>query len=155
MICHRNLVPLTLGDQLYSQIHNFLIGRTWTKMSQYRENDSFLRPSELEKANNLTLRVESWMGGSNVLFSSGYGSLWTSGQDGSDSGNNICRGIFRFGQLSHSLIKITFIRCLQAYWDSLDEMERMQWILWRRENGPEKKSCPRGCDILLFDTTQY
>ena len=76
-------------------------GRTWTTMSQYGETDSFLRPSELRKASNLMIRVESWMGGSDVLISSRSGSLWTAGQDGSDGGNNICRGIVRFTQISH------------------------------------------------------
>ena len=66
-------------------------GETWRTMSQLAETDFFLRPPELSRIGNQTIRVESWMGGSNVLISSGPGSIWTAGQDG---GNNICRGIF-------------------------------------------------------------
>ena len=66
-------------------------GETWRTMSQLAETDFFLRPPELSRFGNQTIRVESWMGGSNVLISSGPGSIWTAGQDG---GNNICRGIF-------------------------------------------------------------
>ena len=85
-------------------------GRTWTTMSQYRETDSFLRPSELRKASNLMIRVESWMGGSDVLISSRSGSLWTAGKDGSDGGNNICRGNVSITQLNHNHFKN--FRCL-------------------------------------------
>ena len=80
-------------------------GRTWTPMRQFGDTDSFLSPSELGKgSNNRTLiRVESWMGGSNVLFSSRPGTLWTAGQDGFEGGNNIWRGIFRFTQAIHKI----------------------------------------------------
>ena len=76
-------------------------GRTWTMMSQYGETNSFLRPPELGKASNLMIKVESWMGGSDLLISSRPGSLWTADQGGSDGGNNMCRGIFRFAKISH------------------------------------------------------
>ena len=85
-------------------------GRTWTTMSQYRETDSFLRPSELRKASNLMIRVESWKGGSDVLISSQSGSLWTADKDGSDGGNNICRGNVSITQLNHNHFNI--FRCL-------------------------------------------
>ena len=82
-------------------------GGTWTTMREYGDTDSFLSPSELRKgSNNQTLiRVESWMGSSNVLFSSRPGALWTAGQDGFDGGNNIWRGIFRFTQVVHKISK--------------------------------------------------
>ena len=70
-------------------------GETWSTMSQQAETDFFLRPSELSTIENQTIRVESWMGGTNVLISSGPGSIWTASQDASGGGNNICRGIFR------------------------------------------------------------
>ena len=70
-------------------------GETWSTMSQQAETDFFLRPSELSTTRNQTIRVESWMGGSNVLISSGPGSIWTASQDASGGGNNVCRGIFR------------------------------------------------------------
>ena len=66
-------------------------GETWRTMSQLAETDFFLRLPELSRIGNQTIRVESWMGGSNVLISSGPGSIWTAGQDG---GNNICRGTY-------------------------------------------------------------
>ena len=75
-------------------------GRTWATMIQYEETDSFLRPPALSRSRKHTIRVESWIGGSNVLISSQPGSLWIVGQDGSDGGNNICRGNFRFTRMS-------------------------------------------------------
>ena len=40
-------------------------GKTWAKMSQFGNTDSFLRPSSLSsETSKLLLRVESWMGGS-------------------------------------------------------------------------------------------
>ena len=75
-------------------------GRTWTPMSQYGDTDSFLASSELMKSSNsnqtMMIRVESWMGGSNVIISSQAAALWTAGQYGSGGGNNIWRGILRF-----------------------------------------------------------
>ena len=125
-------------------------GRTWTTMSQYGETGSFQRPSELRKASNLMIRVESWKGGSDVLISSRSGSLWTAGQEGSDGRNNICRGIFRFTQISHcQIFTSTIFRCVQAYWDRLDGMEQMQWILWRRRDHiPFKNSCSWSWKLL-------
>ena len=137
-------------------------GRTWTTMNHFGETDSFLRPSELSRTSKQTIRVEGWIGGSNVLISSQSGSLWTAGQDGSDGGNNICRGIFRFIQVILKIYslqefysqnvftsKVSYIRCLQASWDCLDGMEQMQWILWRRRDHiPVKKSCSRSWKIL-------
>ena len=69
-------------------------GKTWMAMAQFGETSFFLRPPEMSTSNNHTMRVESWMGGSNVLFTSGPGSLWT--PKASDRGNNICRGILSF-----------------------------------------------------------
>ena len=93
-------------------------GRTWTTMNHFGETDSFLRPSELSRTSKQTIRVESWIGGSNVLISSQSGSLWTAGQDGSDGGNNICRGIFRFTQdipKSYSLQKYYIYQVLASF----------------------------------------
>ena len=66
-------------------------GETWSRMNQLAETDFFLRPAELRTTGKQTIRVESWIGGSNVLISSGPGLMWTAGQD---SGNNICRGTY-------------------------------------------------------------
>ena len=68
-------------------------GETWRTMSQLAETDFFLRPPEFSTTGNQTIRVESWMGGSNVLISSAPGSTWTASQHASGGGNNVCRGI--------------------------------------------------------------
>ena len=72
-------------------------GKTWRAMAQFGETDFFLRPPEMSTGINHTIRVESWVGGSNVLFTSGPGSMWT--PKASDRGNNICRGILSFNQV--------------------------------------------------------
>ena len=83
-------------------------GRTWTPMSQYGETDSFLASPELMKSSNsnqtMLIRVESWMGGSNVIIPSQEAALWTAGQNGSGGGNNIWRGILRFIQDIHKIM---------------------------------------------------
>ena len=68
-------------------------GRTWWAMSHWGGTDMFLRPPVLTKENNLLVRVESWMGGSSVFVSSGPDLIWS---PDSLSGNNVCRGIFKF-----------------------------------------------------------
>ena len=71
-------------------------GKTWAKMSQFGNTDSFLRPSSLSsETSKLLLRVESWMGGSDVLVRGGPDSIWSADQDAVGGGNNICRGIFK------------------------------------------------------------
>ena len=71
-------------------------GKTWAKMSQFGNTDSFLRPSSLSsETSKLLLLVESWMGGSDVLVRGGPGSIWSAYQDAVGGGNNICRGIFK------------------------------------------------------------
>ena len=107
-------------------------GKTWMTMSQPGEANFFMRPKELIRTSNQTIRVESWMGGSNVLISSGPGSIWTAGRDASAGGNNICRGIFGLTieylqrpdfYLQNMNFKMNSIRKMQAYWDGLDHME--------------------------------
>ena len=86
--------PINMRNPIWGMSISGDGGETWRTMNQQAETDFFLRPLELSTIENQTIRVESWMGGSNVLISSGPGSLWTASQDASGGGNNICRGIF-------------------------------------------------------------
>ena len=83
--------PINMRNPIWGMSISGDEGETWMTMSQLAETDFFLRPPELSTTGNQTIRVESWMGGSNVLIASGPGSIWTAGQD---SGNNICRGTY-------------------------------------------------------------
>ena len=83
--------PINMRNPIWGMSISGDEGETWMTMSQLAETDFFLRPPELSLTGNQTIRVESWMGGSNVLIASGPGSIWTAGQD---SGNNICRGTY-------------------------------------------------------------
>ena len=70
------------------------LGQTWATMSPQGDSDIFQIPPELKTAmGDLLIRIESWIGGSDVLISSAPESIWSAGQDASEPGNNICRGI--------------------------------------------------------------
>ena len=70
------------------------LGQTWATMNPQGDSDIFQIPPELKTAmGDLLIRVESWIGGSDVLISSAPESIWSAGQDASEPGNNICRGI--------------------------------------------------------------
>ena len=70
------------------------LGQTWATMSPKGDSDIFQMPPELKTAmGDLLIRIESWIGGSDVLISSALESIWSAGQDASEPGNNICRGI--------------------------------------------------------------
>ena len=98
--------PINMKNPILGMSFSQDEGRTWTAMSQYGETDSFLASSELRKASSsnqtLMIRVESWMGGSDVILSSQPGSLWTADDD--QGGNNIWRGIFRFTQVHRKIM---------------------------------------------------
>ena len=77
------------------------LGQTWATMSPQGDADIFQIPPELKTAmGDLLIRIESWIGGSDVLISSAPESIWSAGQDASEPGNNICRGIFRCKPIS-------------------------------------------------------
>ena len=77
------------------------LGQTWATMSPQGDADTFQIPPELKTAmGDLLIRVESWIGGSDVLISSAPESIWSAGQDASEPGNNICRGISRYSPIS-------------------------------------------------------
>ena len=77
------------------------LGQTWATMSPQGDSDIFQIPPELKTAmGDLLIRVESWIGGSDVLISSAPESIWSAGQDASEPGNNICRGISRYSPIS-------------------------------------------------------
>ena len=70
------------------------VGQTWATMSPQGDSDIFQIPPELKTAmGDLLIRIESWIGGSDVLISSAPETIWSAGQDASEPGNNICRGI--------------------------------------------------------------
>ena len=66
-------------------------GKTWTGLSQEERSAAFLHPKLLDPSLNITVRVEPWMGGSNVQVRIGPITF----QDGtviSTKKNNVCRG---------------------------------------------------------------
>ena len=69
-------------------------GKSWMAMSQIEGRADFMRPARFRENFNYTVKVEGWMGGSNVWFKSGPGSIWTADENelSSGRGNNICRG---------------------------------------------------------------
>ena len=68
-------------------------GKTWMGLTQKEKSAAFLLPSGLDPLLNLTIRVESWMGGSNVQVKMGP----APSQDMIPAqGNNVCRGKTNF-----------------------------------------------------------
>ena len=77
-------------------------GMTWTGLSQEERSAAFLHPRLLDPSLNISIRVEPWMGGSNVEVRIGPITF----QDGaviSTTKNNVCRSnknfLSQFGNL--------------------------------------------------------
>ena len=69
-------------------------GATWTGLSQEEGSDAFLHPKDLDPALKVAIRVESWMGGSNVQVE--MGSPPFQDEVTKAEGNNVCRGKITF-----------------------------------------------------------
>ena len=97
-----------------------------------------------ENLNNM--RIEGWMGGSNVLVKSGPGSKWIA-DVASGRGNNVCRGKNYYSE--YKLRIKMFARSLHnSHWNGLVRVERMFGIL--RRNQVSIQSCDRWRRIFLF-----
>ena len=120
-------------------------GKTWIGLNQEERSAAFLHPKQFNTSLNVTIRMDSWMGGSNVQVNMGLLPL----QDGtltSAKGNNVCRGNSNDHACSKLLANITsgcffFFRQLQAYWDSLDSMEHMHSNLRWRDQAAQQTCC--------------
>ena len=66
-------------------------GETWTGLSQEERSAAFLHPQLLDPSLNITIRVEPWMGGSNVQVRIGP-VIFQEGAVISTAKNNVCRG---------------------------------------------------------------
>ena len=66
-------------------------GKTWIGLNQEEKSAAFLHPKQFDSSLNVTIRVDGWMGGSNVQVNMGLlpfpdGALTLA------NGNNVCRG---------------------------------------------------------------
>ena len=69
-------------------------GTTWTGLSQEQGSDAFLHPKDLDPSLKVAIRVDSWMGGSNVQVE--MGSPPFQDEVTKAEGNNVCRGKITF-----------------------------------------------------------
>ena len=104
-------------------------GKTWTGLSHEKRSAAFLHPAGFKASLNVTIRVESWIGGTNVQINMGSA---PSQESTLAKGNNVCRSKTNFLSTTILVTFCFFFRQLQAHWDSLDRMERMHGNLcWR------------------------
>ena len=122
-------------------------GKTWVALTQIEGRAHFMSQARLrENLNNIYLRIEGWMGGSNVLVKSGSGSKWIA-DVASGRGNNACRGKDFYSEYKLQ-IKMLARSLHKAHWNGLVRVERMFGIL--RRNQVSIQSCDRWRRLFLF-----
>ena len=136
-------------------------GKTWVGLSQKERSAAFLHPNQFNSSLNITIRVEGWMGGSNVQVKMGP-MPFPDGAVTLAKGNNVCRGnpndhiqvlncwqallIYQW----HLFMLLFLFRQLQAHLDSLDSMEHLHSNLRRREEAAHE-TCGPGQRKLLHE----
>ena len=122
-------------------------GKTWVALTQIEGRAHFTSQARFrEKLNNIYLRIEGWMGGSNVLVKSGSESKWIA-DVASGRGNNVCRGKDFYSE--YKLRIKMFARSLHnSHWNGLVRVERMFGILRRNQVSIQSCNCWRR--LFLF-----
>ena len=67
-------------------------GKTWIGLNQEERSATFLHPKQFDSSLNVTIRVDGWMGGSNVQVNMGPLPFPDGAPTFLAMGNNVCRG---------------------------------------------------------------